>query len=133
MQSRQRRPHLDDELQSARLTRASPSPCFRTSIIQSALCFALVHSAFWDYNCGMQLAGFVPPMDDELSDEAGVGVSRDGGSTQRKPKEDLAQRLNKLPRSLFLSSHKKFTKFAAKVSSRVCAEFWPQPTSLALM
>lgn len=84
------RPRLDDEFQSARLTRASPSPCFRTSIIQSALCFALVHSAFWDHNSGMQLADFVPPIDDELSDEASVGVSREG-SIKRKGKRDLAQ------------------------------------------
>lgn len=38
----------------------------------------------------MQLAGFVPPIDDELSDEASVGVSREG-SIKRKGKRDLAQ------------------------------------------
>lgn len=48
------------------------------SIILSALCFALVDSAFWDHNSGMQPAGFVPPMDDELSDEAGVGAAGKG-------------------------------------------------------
>lgn len=68
----------------------------------------------------MQLAGFVPPMDDELSDKAGVGVSRDRGSTKRNQKKDLAQRLNKLPRSLFLNSHKNLAGFAA-ILPGVCA------------
>lgn len=72
------RPRLDNEFQSARLTRASFSQCFRMSIILSALCFALVDSAFWDHNSGMQPAGFVPPMDDELSDEARVGAAGKG-------------------------------------------------------
>lgn len=34
----------------------------------------------------MQLAGFVPPMDDELSDEACVGVSMSAG-TEGQQKE----------------------------------------------
>lgn len=64
----------------------------------------------------MQLANFIPPMDDELSDEAGVGVSSREGSIKRKEKRDLAQRVEQTPLDpCFDLTHKK------KIHRSLCA------------
>lgn len=59
----------------------------------------------------MQLAGFVPPIDDELSDEAGVGCQQ-GRVNKKKRKERSRTAVEQALSVPVLTSHKIFTKFA---------------------
>lgn len=125
-----------EDFQSARLTRASPSPCFRTSIIHSCsvLCFsALCFLGF--YNCGNATSRFCSSDGWWVERWGRRGCQQGRRVNKKKSKERSRTAVEQAPSiPVFELTQKKKNSPGLRRFFLVSApEFWPQPTTLALM